>query len=249
MNRHPDFWKKFFGNDSPSYKLLVAFLLGIAVVGFLSNLAYDLLVDPTQVWESMPRILALSFVLTLLAYLLYQWDARKRATYRLTLGTSAAPPSAGLIWVLGPGLLTTLIIAMNHHLSNGGKLKHVWLLMSDTDSVKKRHQEFVQEITQRGLRVQPHPIYLNDLDAKSVYESVCHTIHNEAEEFNLSSSQIIADVTGGLKPLTTGLVLAALTIGCPIEYVETQRDAQGRPIGTPRVVKVDLTFYPTPELP
>ena len=40
------------------------------------------------------------------------------------------------------------------------------------------------------------------------------------------------------------MVLAALTAGGALEYVESERDAQGRPItGTLRVVLVDTTFY------
>jgi len=55
---------------------------------------------------------------------------------------------------------------------------------------------------------------------------------------------VIADITGGTKPLTAGMVLAAITSGKRIEYVESERDAQGNPIPqTLRVVLAGTAFY------
>ena len=64
----------------------------------------------------------------------------------------------------------------------------------------------------------------------------------------MTPDQVIADITGGTKPLTAGMVLAALTVGGALEYVESERDAEGRPIeDTQRVVLMDTAFYVTRE--
>ncbi|MEI2420085.1 hypothetical protein V6O07_07410, partial [Arthrospira platensis SPKY2] len=52
------------------------------------------------------------------------------------------------------------------------------------------------------------------------------------------------DITGGTKPLTAGMVLSGVANGALFEYVETDRDENGRYIPeTARVISVDVNFY------
>ena len=69
-------------------------------------------------------------------------------------------------------------------------------------------------------------------------------VEREVVEEGLEPGQVIADITGGTKPLTAGMLLAAITTNSALEYVESERDDQGRPIpGTLHVVLVDTSFY------
>ena len=72
-----------------------------------------------------------------------------------------------------------------------------------------------------------------------------HTIfEREAAEEGMKPGDVIADITSGTKPLTAGMVLAALIDGRALEYVETERDEHGKPIfDTALVVLVDTKFY------
>ena len=79
---------------------------------------------------------------------------------------------------------------------------------------------------------------------EAAYQAVRSIFDREAKEEGLDGTQVIGDITGRTKPLTAGMVLAALTAGRGMEYVESERDAEGNPVpNTLRVVLADMTFY------
>jgi hypothetical protein len=96
------------------------------------------------------------------------------------------------------------------------------------------------------LTTRLYPVYLRRLDAQSTYRAVREIFEREVAEVGLTADDVIADITSGTKPLTAGMVLAALTCGGALEYVQSQRDAGGRVIdGTQQVVLLDMDFYLT----
>ena len=89
-----------------------------------------------------------------------------------------------------------------------------------------------------------HPCYVDDLDVEATFLAVSTIFERESVEEGLSPDRLIADITGGTKTMSAGMLLAALTTGAGLEYVESKRDSQGQPIpDTLRVVLVDTTFY------
>lgn len=93
-----------------------------------------------------------------------------------------------------------------------------------------------------------HPIYLDQPDVQHTYAAVYEIYTREAREVGLQPEEVIADITGGFKPMTAGMVLGTLAGGrTMLEYVESGRDAEGRPIkNTAHVVKVDVNFFRSP---
>ena len=69
-------------------------------------------------------------------------------------------------------------------------------------------------------------------------------IYNRAlTEQKLEAHQIVADLTGGFKPMTAGMVMACLSYGRLLEYTESKRDATDQLIdGTQRVIEVGVDF-------
>jgi hypothetical protein len=214
------------------------------VVGILADLAYDLLVAPANSLRVAWRPLVAAAVLTALAYLLYRRDRRHRRSMGAVVGESRmAVPHAGLIWLFGPGRFDHLLFALQHHRKGEGAA-HCWLVMQDVEPVRKAYNRLSEHLLERGIMIRLHPVYVRRLDVQAVYQAVRAIFEREASEEGLKSDQVIADVTGGTKPMTAGMVLAAITIGGGLEYVESDRDAEGRPIpDTLRVVSVDTTFY------
>lgn len=245
MNRRSEFLDVLLRGAGPSLALLGAFALGLMVVGVLGNLVYDLLVGPETILGVIWRPLATSLLLTGLAYLLYQRDRKRQRTVRVEIDESRlAPPHAGLIWLLGPGPVEHLLFALEHHRAGGGAA-HCWLVMqSNAKPVQDAFEQVSGGVLERGMGAQLHPVYIQALDARQAYQAVRAVFRREAAEAGLEPGQVIADITSGTKPLTAGMVLAALTAGGALEYVESERDALGQPIpGTLRVVQVDTTFY------
>jgi len=241
MKRRADFLDKLL-RGGPSLELLGAFFLGLLVVGLLSDLAYDLLTAPVEtlpvVWRPGIAIL----LLTGLAYLLYHLDRRTRAVRVEVDESRLAPAHAGLVWLFGPGPFEHLLFALDHHCKGGGGA-HCWLVMQNTEPVQQAFNQFSQRLLEQNSTTQLHPAYIDELDVRASYEAVRSIFERESVEEGLHPEQVIADVTGGTKPLSAGMVLAALTAGGALEYVESERDPDGLPIpGTLRVVLVDTTF-------
>jgi hypothetical protein len=244
MDRPAEFLDTFLRGSGPSRELLGAFALGLLVVGIVSNLVYDLLMAPgsslTVVWRS----LVASLLLTGLAYLLYRHDRRLRRTVLVDVDESRlAPAYTGLVWLLGPGPFDHLLFALKHHRKGGGG-DHCWLVMQDAPRVRQAFSQLSQQLLEQEIPTRLHPVYIEKLDVQAAYLATRKIFDRETREEGLKTSQVIADITGGTKPLTAGMVLAALTTDSEMEYVESERDALGTPIpGTLRVVLIDTAFY------
>jgi hypothetical protein len=249
MNRPTKFVDVLLRGAGPTPELLTAFALGLLMAAILGNLVYDLLVTPGAVWGVLWRPLLASALLTGLAYALYECDRRRERNVEVDIDESRlAPPHAGLIWLLGPGPVDHLLFALGHHRKGGGAA-HCWLVMkSHMKSVQDAFQRVSDWVSEGGMEIQLHPLYIHELDAQQAYQAVQGIFSQGAAEAGLEPGQVIADITGGTKQLTAGMVLAALTTGGALEYVESDRDAEGQPIpGTLRVIQVDTTFYVTQE--
>jgi hypothetical protein len=230
--------------SGPSLELLGAFALGLIMIGILSNLAYDLLVLPGSVLPVFWQPLAASLILIVAAYLLFWIDQRRWRAVAVKVDESRlAPAHAGLIWLLGPRI-EHLLFALEYHYQRDGA-RHCWVVMErNAPSIQNAYDQLTDEILKNEWDIQAHPVYIAHLDAKSAYEAV-HTIFvREAEEEGLSPGQVIADITSGTKPLTAGMLLAAITVNGNLEYIESERDDKGQVIeGSQQVVLVDTQFY------
>ena len=244
MKKRFEFIRALLLGAGPSPELLAAFALGLLVVGIAANLAYDLLTLPVDslpvAWR--PALGVLLF--TGLAYLFYWRDRRVRRTAGVSFDESRLAPShAGLIWLFGPGPFEHLLFALAHHRKEGGGL-HCWLLMQDVVPVREAYQHLSQRLIEDGVVTRLHPFYVDRLDVRTSYQAVRAVLEREAGEEELRPGQVIADITGGTKPMSAGTVLAALTSGRALEYVESDRDADGAPVpGSMRVVLLDTAFY------
>ncbi len=248
MKRRAEFLDVLLRGAGPSPELLVAFALGLLVVSLLGDVTYDLLTAPADNLAVAWRPVAAAVVLTALAYLLYRRDRQRRRALQAEVDESRlAPPHPGLVWLFGPGPFEHLLSALAHHREGGGAT-HCWLVMQDIGPVRETFNQLSHQLLEQGITTQLHPFYIQQPDVEATYQAVRAIFEREAAEEGLQSDQIIADITGGTKPMTAGMVLAALTTGGDVEYVESKRDAEGQVIpGTQQVVLMDTTFYVTRE--
>lgn len=246
MKERTKFWQAFLGGGEPSTELLAAFGLGLLIVGVIGNLIYDLLTVLEPLWADLVLVGGVALAGTLLAYGLYRRDRRRRRTVQVEVDESRlAPPHAALIWMLGPGNFDHLLFAIDHHRQGGGA-EHCWLVMEDTARVRAAFGQLSQILADAEVPTLLHPLYIPTLDVRASYEAVRAVYDREAQKEGLPPDQVIADITGGTKPLTAGMVLAAMTAGQKTEYVESERDSEGFPIeNTRRVILVDADFVVT----
>jgi len=64
----------------------------------------------------------------------------------------------------------------------------------------------------------------NEYDTRGCYELVRSIYHREAARLGLLPSDVIADITGGTKPMTMGMILACVEGEYPIEHIPTEYD-------------------------
>ena len=244
MRRRAEFLDVLLRGAGPSPALLGAFALGLLVVGLVGDLTYDLLTAPAENLAIAWRPLAAALILTGLAYLLYRRDRRRWRVVQAAVDESRlAPARPGLIWLFGPGPFEHLLFALDHH-RNGGGGTHCWLVMQDIGPVREAFNQLSHQLLEQGMATQLHPCYIEQLDVQAAYQAVRAVFEREAAEEGLRPEHVIADITGGTKPMTAGMVLAALTTGGDLEYVESKRDSAGQVIpGTQQVVLMDTTFY------
>ena len=61
--------------------------------------------------------------------------------------------------------------------------------------------------------------------------TVLDIYQREASRQGISSKQVIADITGGTKPMTMGMIIACLQGDYSIQHVPTAHNATGQPTG------------------
>lgn len=105
--------------------------------------------------------------------------------------------------------------AINHHI---GKLTHCWLIFSPQSGVNVDIIDyFFEKITNKSLTPNFVKIY-NPNDSKHIKEKIDSIYKNLPGD--LKSTNIIADITAGNKPMTAGMILSCLHSDRNIEYIE-----------------------------
>jgi hypothetical protein len=232
--------------------LLPVVVLGAAGVEIVASLIYDLTVAGQPfTWAKLGRTMAVLAVLVILGYGFFLLD-RRRARRRILssdVKTVTVDPHPGLIWLLSPDRLEPLLTAIRHHTASNAlpeeRLRHCWLLLTGHPGVERTYADLPEELERHGLEdVALHPVHVTSPDVRQTYRAVNRVYEDQLEALGLSSSQVVTDFTGGLKPMSVGALLACLFQDRPIEYLESRRDAAGEPIaGSERPVAVDVTFF------
>lgn len=220
------------------------FVAGIILFAVLGNAVYALVEN----WLETPLAILLFSVIVLgLLLLLFQAVRRYlRPTLDANLNTH---PRQGLVVLVSQGKLeeTPTLAAIRYHF-RGEKderpsptLRHCWLITSPQElprpggpppnpgfqtaweNANALRAMFAGQVDMRLVEVDPN-------NAEDVYEKVAMALR-AAERLGLPRSEVTADYTGGMKPMSVGMALAAATMGYGLEYMDARRhDAQGRAI-------------------
>ena len=226
--------------------LIVAFILGIIAVGVLSNFVFSVTFDLTTfVLDKILRTLGVIGACVLLAYLAYRYDLHQAwqvQKFTATFDEHLAKPHAGLIWLLSPGNIELPLFAIRyHHVAGGAVLQHCWILVSP--SAIAIYDRLAARVEELGYAVELHLVALSGETIETTYQAIDRVYSTEATQVGLPADQIIADFTGGLKTMTAGMVMACLPHGRQLEYIESDRDAEGQVIkGSQRAIKVGVDF-------
>lgn len=231
------------GSDVSGWALS-AFAIGLIAVGIVSNGVYDFLIEPSLIIQHSGIISIAIIILIAAAYGLFYWGIRQRNQIHVDIDESQlAPAKDGIIWLFSPSI-DPLMFALQYHQDREAG-NYCWLVMQrDSKNLENAYTKLLAEKNEKQWsNLTIYPFYISETTAAAAHEAVSTIITREAPEAGLQVSQLTCDITGGLKPLTAGMMLAAIANDCMVEYVKSDRNEQGRPIpNTQRVVSVDTKF-------
>jgi hypothetical protein len=217
--------KNFLMDFFSPERSLVRYIVGTAALTVLVQFFYDL----SKEFFGTAGAALLALVLIFIVVGIFWWDYRQ-TTRGATLRPREKPitPHKGLILLISPGKKELPLTAIEHHLES---LKYCWLVASqgslDTAKdleveISRRHPE-IKVFDARDTMVDPENI-------ESTYDVVNRIYEVMTPSLGLKESEIVADITGGQKPMTAGMALACSTPIRKMQYMKTLRDKDGEPI-------------------
>lgn len=200
------------------------FVLSTLLMAAAVNIGTSLLLEWTGPALTLLALLLAS--LTTVVFANYYVHVRRRqlieAGPRIFAEEKHPTPRKGLIWMVTPA--PTVRKAVEYHKA---ELRHVWLITTP---------EMTEHTQELGRYLEDHAINAHEkkleraYDAKSCYDVVRHIFEVDALEVGLSQADLIADMTGGTKPMTAGMVLACNDLNAALEHVPTQFSRDNQPI-------------------
>jgi hypothetical protein len=200
--------------------------LGPVVSAVLLAMLVNLLTDALTTWGGLRLGWVVIGVLTLITvafvYAYHVSETRRRAR---GLGPVIDLPNPnkhrGLIFLFSRE--ETLREAIQYHLPT---LEHCWLLV--TPEMQPQAQAAVGHFPNVRFAIHPVPDRYN---TQACYQDVRHIYEHDALRLGIAPQEIIADITGGTKPMTMGMIMASLKSGFAIEHIPTAYDVAGQPTG------------------
>lgn len=222
------------------------FIVGTAALTVVITVFYDTVKE----WFGLVGAWVLAVALLVLAVIVIGiLSVRKTAAGKVIVTEGLQPePRVGVILLVSPGEArkTTAPRAIEYHLKEKGSLRVCWLIAT-TGSLDTA-RELAMMYGPRLEKLLWGKDYLVDPDrVEDTYNVVTRIFEREAPGHGLSAEGIIADITGGLKPMTAGVALACLAHNRDMQYMMAKRTPDGRPdrdVPT-EPVKIDTAFLPT----
>lgn len=214
--------KRFFLPFLEHRPSLPLYLLGGAVSPLIIQFLLDWSNNP-GVWQGSYTLTLIVLLLTLLAGTIWSWQNRPQSLF--ILDEQKPRPRRGLILLVSKHM-GSAPAAIQHHLPG---LTDCWLISSSESATVAAElaQQFSSDTTTFHYG---SSFEINSDEAASTYRVARQIFNSAAPALGLSSTEIIADITGGSKPMTAGLVLAAVSERRPIQYVLAKKDEKGQVI-------------------
>lgn len=165
-------------------------------------------------WFSGPSVIVNSIIILVTAALIYLAIKIRNRTAPLQLipDTRQPPPHRGLIVLVGTGrpgedeMSQSAGKAIEYH---ADKLKYCWLIASGGEKGSVPVAQKLEQIC-KDKHIEPfiHTIHDPFESVQESYDLITEIYDNELEACGLTSNEVIADFTGGTKPMSVGMVLA-----------------------------------------
>lgn len=240
--------KRFKALFDPNQSVLLS-VIGTATLTIALQALYDT-AKQTARDQAFPEllgawILAIVMIMVSLAVIILPLLRRPRTIGVVNISEDRVSKlHAGLILLVSPQR-GTAPDAIKFH---GAALKVCWLIASKDSfgTAKKLAEEFRAEFPHAKFIV-PDEQHLVDPDqVGDTYRRVIDVCTIAREKYSLTTRDLIADITGGLKPMTAGMSSACLAAGIDLQYMKAFREKDGEANRSkPTIpIRIDQEFVP-----
>lgn len=145
---------------------------------------------------------------------------------------------------------SNLVVAISAVLAHKGQLKHCWFITTSSSDKQRNQSILYAPVMEKYFKEQHNmgeckfyfgneltiPIEDDDAITRKTRDVVA-AIFKQAKSNNiqLSDDQIVADITGGLKSMSLGIILGCLDKQRTLQYVASHYDADGDRTSEPAV--------------
>lgn len=154
------------------------------------------------------------------------WHTRYQLTHMKFISSQLQQPEGkkGLIVLVSNP--NSAIYAIDYHFLTKGTLEHLWLIPSndtqadkfgDSTQVKvSTIEDYCKTLNQQGrLDIEIHSTGVSPADAQDTFDYVNRVFRRSGYKPN----ELIADFTGGIKPMAVGMIMACLPRMRELQYV------------------------------
>lgn len=218
--------------------------LGPVISTVLITMTISLLYDWLKEIAGLPGaagLIASLAGLTLLVVYGYNLHTRRRRRQMATRVVDKPNPPQYKGLILMVSRLETAREAIDYHKD---ALQCCWLITTPAPWIRQHADQLKQEYEDAISYVDIAHI-ANEYDTRGCYELVRGIHHREAARLGLLPGEVIADITGGTKPMTMGMILACVEGEFPIEHIPTEYDpVTSKPKGPLPPIQISIDVPP-----
>lgn len=196
------------------------FLIGTSALTIFLAILYDSIKEKFGLFGAWG--FALILLLIVIGVIASQYILRRKRPKSVVVAENTPRQKKGLILLLSP-YIGSSIPAIEYHLP---KVQALWLVSTPKSAgiATKLNEQYKDKVK----IIHWGENYEVDADEpKSTFDIVKSILLSAPREY-IFVPQIIADITGGTKPMSVGMTLACLAYGVDIQYMKAPRDALGR---------------------
>jgi hypothetical protein len=222
-------------------------VISSVLVAMIVSLLYDWLQQIGGLAATTVLIAAMAGVTVLVVYGYTIIKSRRRKGMAARIVDIPTPQQFEGLIVMVSGALPISQEAIEYHRE---ALKCCWLITTPSSKIKQHANQLKDQYDGLIPHMAVVPI-ANEYDTRGCYEVVRNIYYQEARRLGLAPEGVIADITGGTKPMTLGMILACGEGEYPIQHVPTEYDSiTMRPKGPlpPIQVSVDVPPWSSDEL-
>ncbi len=228
-------------------KVPVLFLVGSIMLAVIGNGVYDLLLQSFGTTLPTVATIVVTATLILIGVTLGFWVLVHRYRVQdeiLVPPEQEAQPHTGLILTVGPDPQSAARSIMEWHLKDA-TLRHCWLMVTPSVEQSQHYKDLRYWLIEQN--VVPHVLLITDPEQVDASYTAVKQAIMQARQI-VGDKSIIVDITGGLKPMTAGMVLACRELSTAMQYLKARRDDTGRIIPhTARPMMVEVKRVPPGE--